>query len=243
MGSRFRPGFRLIFAATLVVGLLSSAWAARPKPSLPAEIPAKDRVALERVAEDSSVSTRVNAEPFVARPAVFEYLLDHPEFATHVTRALRFARYRIWQTPEGLFLDDGWGATGHFTVVYAGNGTRVMYASGQYQQRVLPDIHGQAVVVIEYGFRPASEGRAVVTTSVTGFVKLESSFWSLASKLASTAASDKAEREALRLMKVFARTSRAIEDDPRGVYHRVLERPNVPRDDLEGFRRLLSIQP
>ena len=28
-------------------------------------------------------------EPYVVRPEIFEYLLDHPEFASHVTRALK----------------------------------------------------------------------------------------------------------------------------------------------------------
>ena len=58
----------------------------------------------------ASVATRVAAPAFPARREVFEYLLDHPELASHVTRALKVARYRIWRTRDGLFLDDGWGA-------------------------------------------------------------------------------------------------------------------------------------
>src|SRR5439155_1693460 len=92
-------------------------------PTLPTQIPAAERTRLQEVADAASVSARAAGEPFVARPEVFEFLLDHPEFATHVTRALRLARYRIWRGPEGLWLDDGWGAIGQFSVVYAAGGS------------------------------------------------------------------------------------------------------------------------
>lgn len=209
---------------------------------LPSGIPQAQRGELQQVAEAASVSTRVQAEPFVARRDVFEYLLDHPEFATHVTRALKLARYRIWHTPDGLFLDDGWGATGHFSVIYAGDGTRVMYARGQYQQRVLPNINGRAVVVLEYEFQPAPDGRASITTAVTGFVKLDNRFLNFASRLARTIATAKADKEAHRLVRVFARASRAIEERPAAVYAELHQRPDVPQRELEQFRQLLDVR-
>lgn len=217
--------------------------AAPASPSLPAELPQPARTRLQQVAETASVSTHVQAEPFAARREVFEYLLDHPEFATHVTRTLKLARYRIWHTPEGLFLDDGWGATGHFSVVYAAGGTRVMYARGQYQPRLLPNINGQAVVVLEYGVQPGPEGRTFITTAVTGFVKLDSRVLSLAGKLGQALASAKADKEAHRLVRVFARASRAIEDNPASVYEQLRQRPDVPPHELEEFRQILNVRP
>src|SRR5207247_10842793 len=151
---------------------LPTAPPAGPGPSLPAEIPAAERGRLAAIAETASLATHAAGEPFVARREVFEYLLDHPEFATHVTRTLRLARYRIWREPDGLWLDDGWGAVGRFSVVYAGNGTRVMHARGGYTHWLLPTIRGQAVVVIEYGVQPAGDGKSLISAAVTGFVKL-----------------------------------------------------------------------
>src|SRR5439155_1270721 len=145
------------------------------------------------------------------RREVFEYLLDHPEFAAHLTRTLRIARYRIWREPDGLWLDDGWGTVGRFAVVYAGNGTRVMHARGGYTHWLLPTIRGQAVVVIEYGVQPAADGKSLISAAVTGFVKLENPLVEMASRLLSRTATAKAEREARQLVKVFARTTRAIE--------------------------------
>lgn len=214
--------------------------APRPGFSLPKQVPPTERVKLEQVIEHALVSTRVEADPYVARPPIFEYLLDHPEFATHLTRALRLARYRVWRTDQGLFLDDGWGAKGHFEVVYADAGMRVMYARGRFEQSLFPDIYGQAVVVIEYGFRPAREGPAAVATTLTGYVRLDSRFLSFASALVGPLAQGKANREARQLLRVFARVTRAIEDGPDAVYEAVRQQPDVPPQELAEFRRLLT---
>ena len=226
----------------LAVGLLVGppALAAHRGPSLPPDVPASARARLAAVTTEAALAVRVDGQPFVARPEVFEYLLDHPELATHVTRELRVARYRIWRTPKGLAIDDGWGTVGIFEVVHAGPRTRVLHARGVYRQSLLPDIRGEAVVVIDYEPRPAPEGGTVIATSVGGFVKLDSATLARASRLASAVARAKGEKEAHRLVKVFAKATRAIEADPAGLCDRLERRPEVPAAELEEFRRLLS---
>jgi len=226
-------------AALLVVP--AGSVAAPAPPGLPSYIPEPTRVRLSEVTEHATLSTRFEGEPFVGRLDVFEYLLDHPEFATHVTRTLRLARYRIWRTPEGLAIDDGWGTVGTFEVVHTAPGIRVMHAQGEYQNRLLPNIRGQAVVMFDYGPRIVADNRHAIQTAVTGFVKLDSRVLSLAGRLASAVANAKADREGRQLVKMFARTTRAIDDDPAGVYEQLRQRPDVPRRELEEFRRLLRL--
>jgi hypothetical protein len=230
-------------AGIAVAVVVSSALAAKPSPNLPSQIPAREHAKLQEVVDGAAVSARADGEPFLARPDVFEFLLDHPELATHVTRALKLARYRIWRGPDGgLWLDDGWGVVGQFSIVYSASGTRVVYAHGQYQSGLLPSIRGQAVVVIEYGLSPAADRRSLISPSVTGFVRLDSRIVALAGMLAGSVATAKAEKEARRFVKLFARASRAIEDDPAHVLERVQQRPDVPAGDLEEFRRLLGLR-
>jgi hypothetical protein len=238
---RVRRIARGLLLLGLVAGSAAVASAAGGPPTLPAEVPADARARVQAVTDRASLAVRVDAEPFVARREVFEYLLDHPEFATHVTRTLRMARYRIWRTPEGLGIDDGWGTVGTFELVHAARGLRLMYARGVYQQRILPDIHGQAVVLIDYDAQAAGDGRSRISAAVTGFVRLDSRILDWASRLATPAATAKGEKEARRLVKLFAKTTRAIEADPAGVFDKVRRSPNVPARDLEGFRRLLSL--
>ena len=209
--------------------------------ALPSRIPAPDRVKLQEVTDGAALAARVEAPPFPARRDVFEYLLDHPEFATHVTRALKLARYRIWRTPDGLHLDDGWGAKGRLEIVHAAPGIRAMLLRGIFEQRILPDIKGDAVVIIEYGARQDARGRGTIDAAVSGYVKIDNAMFALASRLASAVAVDKAELEARRLVRVFARTTHAIDDNPAEVYEKIRQRTDVPAADLDGFRRLLGL--
>jgi hypothetical protein len=234
-----RPRRALIGVVALVLGIATVVGAASG--ALPADLPGPQRERLEAITRAAAVSTRVDADPFVGRPEVFKYLLDHPEFATRVTRVLKVARYRVWREADGLHLDDGWGAVGRFEVVHAVGGTRVMYARGVYQKRFLPDIHGEAVVMIEYDVRPAPDGKQVIAAAVTGFVKLDSAFLSAAAKLATPVARAKAEKEAKGLVKVFAKVTRAADEKPEALCQDLAREPDVAPHELAEFRRLLRL--
>jgi hypothetical protein len=91
-------------------------------PALPPGVPAAERTRIENVLAHATISTRVEIEPFPLRLDVFDYLLNHPDFATQVTRALKLARYRIWTGADGLNLDDGWGREGRHHPVLRGQG-------------------------------------------------------------------------------------------------------------------------
>jgi hypothetical protein len=233
---------RVALAAILTLGTVSAAapTAANPGLPLPSTMPVAQRAVWEQLATTADVATRVEAEPFLARAAVFEYLLDHPAFATDVARVLRLSKFTIRNTPRGMVLDDGRGLTGEFRLVYAANGTRLFHADGEYNAALLPTIHGQALTMIEYRTRPAPKGRVVVAPAVSGFVRLDSRVLAFGFRVLQAAAQRKAALEAHRLMKKFARVSRALEESPEAVLEKLRQTPGVPTRELEEFGRLLS---
>jgi hypothetical protein len=230
----------LIALALLALPVASRAAAERLVAAFPAGLSGDERAALERLVDDADVGTRVEAEPFLARPDLFEYLLDHPELAAHVARTVRAARYRIWSTADGLLLDDGWGVTGRFRVVHTSDGSRIYHARGEYRRAWLPTIHGEAVTMIEYALHPGPDGRALVRPAVSGFVRVDSRLAAWFLQLANRAAQRKADREARQLMKVFARVSRALDERPAQIWAELSRRPDVPPRELEAFGRLLN---
>jgi len=199
------------------------------------------RAQLETLAKDPFVSTRVEGPTHVMRPEVFEYLLDHPDFASHVTRALGLARYRIWRASDGLWLDDGWGTRGTFTVIYAVRGLRLYHARGAFDQRFLPEMRGEAVAVFEYDFTSDAAGRTLVASRATGYLQIDNKFLRALGKVAAPFVQAKADKETGQLLRVFARASRAIEENPSEVYQKVSARADVPRQELEQFRELLRL--
>jgi hypothetical protein len=213
---------------------------ANPLLHLPSTVPPAERTVWEQLATTADVATRVEAEPFLARAAVFEYLLDHPAFATDVARVLRLSKFTIRNTPSGMVLDDGRGLTGEFRLVYAANGTRLFHADGEYNAALLPTIHGEALTMIEYRTRPASQGRVFVAPAVSGFVRLDSRVLAFGFRVLHAAAQRKAALEAQRLMKKFARVSRALEESPEAVLEKLRQAPGVSTRELDEFGRLLS---
>lgn len=196
---------------------------------------------LDEVTRNPSVSARAEGQPFVGRREVFEFLLDHPDFATHISRALRLGRYRMWRTDEGLFVDDGWGATGRVFVVYAASGTRVLYARGEFQHGLLPAIPGEAVVTISYDVQRAADGRDLLSAAISSQLKIGGALGDLVARLAGSLATEKAEKESHRLVRMFARVLQAVDEKPAALYASLRERPDVPQRELEQFRVLLKL--
>jgi len=198
---------------------------------------AVDRARIEKVLATASLSTRVELEPYSLRLDVFNYLLDHPDFATQVTRALKLARYRIWRTADGLNLDDGWGVKGLITPLYGDNGLRVVYAQGRYEQAVFPDIRGQVVILFHYVARPDAKGRSALATSMEVFALLDSK---AIANLAGSFAQAKANTEGRRVLKVFSRLSTHLDLRADEVLADLQQRPEVSRQELDDLRKLLG---
>jgi hypothetical protein len=106
---------------------------------------------------------------------------------------------------------------------------------------MLPDIRGQAIISITYGATPSSDGKATIAAAVDSYVKVESKLIAATGRLARSIAQTKADKEGNRLVRLFARTTRAIEENPAAVWAALRDKPDVPRRELEEFRRLLSL--
>jgi hypothetical protein len=200
-------------------------------------LPAADKARIDKVLAKATVSTRVEIDPYALRLDVVDYLLDHPEFATQVTRALKLARYRIWRTADGLNLDDGWGVTGIMTPLYGNSGLRVVYARGRYEQSVLPDIRGQAVILLHYAGGPGPSGRPALATSMEVFAQLDSA---VLSSLAGSIAKTKATSEARHVLRMFSRLSTHLDLRADEVLAELARHPDISKTELEGFRKVLG---
>ena len=230
----------LALGVGFVLLLAGSARATGPTGALPADLPEPERARLSEVTEHVSVSARSRGETFRARGDVFEYMLDHPEFATHVIRALGIGRYRIWREPDGLWLDDGAGALVRFEVVYAAPGCRVFYMQGRYQPAVLPAIHGRVVAVFEYAVEPAGASKSLITPAMASFVRIDNAVYGVLARVFTAIIAPRATKVTSRIVIDIAKTARAIDSDPDGVQAVLRARPDVPARELAEFRRLLA---
>ena len=225
-------GMLLVFAGSAV-----ATWAPA---ALPPDLPEPERARLQQVTENPSVTAQSNGESFLVRDDVFEFLLDHPDFATHVIRALEIGRYRIWREPDGLWLDDNAGALVRFRIAYATRGSRIFYLQGRYQPQVLPAIHGRVVVLLDYTIKPETDGKSLITPAMASFVRIDNAALGVLARLFRAVVAPRASKVTTRIVGDIAKIARAIDADPGRVDAALRERPDVPSRELAEFRRLLA---
>src|SRR5262249_45703769 len=111
---------------------------------------------------------------------------------------------------------------------------------GAYQS-ALPDIKGRAVVALAYRFEPATAGRGPGATTLTSFVQIATAVVRTVRKVGGPPLQKKADRGGRQVLKGVAKVSRAIEDNAADVIAKVRDRPDVPKAELEEFRKLLRV--
>lgn len=229
-------------AAVIVVLLLAFAGSARataPAVALPPDLPPAEHARLREVTERASVSARSSGDRVRVRRDLFEYLLDHPELASHIIQALKVNRFRIWREPDGLWLDDRAGALVRFQIAYSAPGRRIFFMQGRYQPAILPAIYGRVVAVLDYTIEPADQGRSFITPAMASFVRIDNAVYGMLARLFRAVIAPRATRVTNRIVVDIAKTARVIDGEPDSVDAALRERPDVPAHDLAEFRRLL----
>ena len=191
--------------------------------ALPLAVPTTElsgpaRARAESVLGRSAFAQRVTGIRFTSREDVYRFLLDHPDFAASVARALRVGEYRVIARDDDYWGDDNRGATGVIRVLYADEQRRLYHLEGRYEQRWLPTIEAQLLVLLEFRHEPDEAGGTIVEQSLTGHVRIDTP---MVGELAQTLGTlfrplvERAvERKVRRFFRMVARVTRWAHDEP-----------------------------
>jgi hypothetical protein len=198
----------------------------------------------EAVLGTSLFAQRVTGLRSRSREPVFRFLLDHPDFAAAVARALRLGKYQVEARDGGFWGDDRRGARGTIRVLYQDEGRRLYHLEGTYETRGLPTIQGQLLVMIEFQHEDDPEAGTRVEASVTGHMRLDTPLLGAVAQLATTLARPTVERAVERKVRRFfgtvARVSRWAHDQPEEFWAALEGHPEIPQDaTLAAFRQIL----
>jgi hypothetical protein len=202
------------------------------------------RTRAETVLEGSLFSHRVSGLRTRSREPIFTFLLDHPDFAAAVARALRLGKYQVEARDGGYWGDDTRGARGLMRVLYVDPGRRLMHLEGSYEGRGLPTMRGQMLLLIEFDHQDDPKGGTGVEVSITGHVRLDTPLVGTVALLAATLARPAVERAVERKVRRFfdtvARVSRWAHDQPQEFWAALDGHPEIRQDaTLAAFREIL----
>lgn len=135
---------------------------------------AGDRCRVERMVQEAATVGVVGPRYLPIDPALYRFLLAHPEVVSALIRHLDIAPYTIFREAPGRYwVDDGQGAQGWLEVLHTDETTGIYWLKGFYEKGWLPRITGELVFFL--GFQPSdSDGASPgMDTVLTSYVRLD----------------------------------------------------------------------
>ncbi|MBX9625954.1 MAG: hypothetical protein K2X82_19300 [Gemmataceae bacterium] len=174
------------------------------------------REAVLAVVRKPTLSTRGASDEVVCTPAVYEFLLDHPDRAALAWRRLKVPCVDIsdrgqgrfaWTDPDGSELV--WQTVGKFPE------GRVWYASGKAKaSAAAPMVPVKAVVVLTHPGKDRGDGTAALRPAVQAYLQTDSRAANLVLRLMGPTAPKLAEQGCEQLLFFFAGVARYCQAHP-----------------------------
>ncbi len=187
------------------------------QPSLLDFVADRHRDTVSSVIKASTLSAKSAEEEFVAHPAVYDWLLDHPDRASLGWQRMKVPCVDILDKGNGVFhwADEGgseltWQAVGDVP-----NG-RIWYATGKVKAAaLLPMIPVKAVAVLQAPRgAPNKEGYCTFKPVVNVYLQCDSKLANAALRIAGPSAPKMAEEGAGQLLYFFSGVARFLEKHP-----------------------------
>ncbi|MEZ6060211.1 MAG: hypothetical protein R3C19_07615 [Planctomycetaceae bacterium] len=124
---------------------------------------------------------------YVVEPAMYRYLVEHPDVAVSTWRAMEISQFEMWQTgPYEYEVSASDGSFGTADVIYRDGSQCLFVCEGTYNSPLLPKaISASALILLRYNFVRAADGSVLVDQTMDAFVALPGNTAQTIAKLAS----------------------------------------------------------
>jgi hypothetical protein len=198
----------------------------------------KEGEALKEVVGNSTLQREISGLRLRGRQEVFEYLLDHPDFAAALARSAQVLKYTVERRGEGEYwADDHKGVTGRLAIVDAEVGRRIFYAEGMYEKGILR-IPGRMAMMITFAERKDDGGSPYVEGTLAGYIKLDSFFFDPMARLFRPLVAGVMEKRTARFFRKADRLLELLYQDPESLIGQLP--PEAWEKEREALRSLLK---
>ncbi len=198
---------------------------------------------VEPVVARSQISRDVANITYPSRREIWEYLLDYPDFAADVARALREGKYTIRRVGDHYETDDGRGVTGIMRPLLVEGGRRIFYLEGRYDTKWFPTLKGRAVVVLDSEYLEPPGGRPLADVRLVGYLRIDNIFVRAFIAIARDFSERTFDGKVRKFFSHVERVSRRACDDPAGLLAFLAAQPGLSRERLAEFRGILLRHP
>jgi hypothetical protein len=160
------------------------------------ELPDTLRARIRPVIERPTLFSHGPAEAFAGRPALYRWLLDHPDRAIVAWRKLGATCTEITGCGAGQFIwKDGQGSEINWQTIHDSPSLRIWYAEGHMRPGVLlPAVPVKAVLLLRHGHRPDGPSRMLIFHQADVFLQTDSKTAALLAQMVGASAPCLAEQ-------------------------------------------------
>lgn len=191
------------------------------------------------VVSEALIFQQVDGIAFRSRKEVYDYLIQHMDFAAAVARVLREGKYRMRRIAAGFEADDGRGAHGFLKPLYDDGDRRVFFLQGRYDPPILPSIAGRLVLVLDTTHTLAPDGLNYAEMRIAGYLRLDSALAEVIATVARGFSEEMVQRKIKRFFRHVAKVSRRAYDDPDGLIEELAQQPDLEAERIAEFRQVL----
>ncbi|MEE9181420.1 MAG: hypothetical protein V3U33_02460 [candidate division NC10 bacterium] len=226
---------RRVLLLTLVLSFALSPWKQADTAERPGIIPDSffhqpTSSELREVIEGAAYVGERKGVAFRGDPVVYEYLLNHLDFASQIARALDLSDYVIEKTGTGSYKATtprgGWAL---LNVVYADRERRVVLADGKY---------GRAVVVLQYNSFDRG-GESYMVNNLYGYLRADNPILNVLLTLFGGTVHDRIEQVFMSVAELSARAYEA----PDSFTDELFAHPEIQTGHLLEFAEILREAP
>jgi hypothetical protein len=172
---------------------------------------------------------------------IFLYLLDHPVMAAALVNRLDLGLYKAELREAGEFwATDGEGTEGIIHPVIREGTTRVYFAQGSHDGRLLPQVTGRAVVLLQLSPVTDSRGIASIDSTLVAYLRLDNRFLSGLLSLLHPLIGNVVNRQLLKAFDAARLLGGAMREQPERVLFEATDPPSLPDEDVAFLKDALA---
>lgn len=172
---------------------------------------------------------------------IFLYLLDHPVMAAALLNRLDLGLYKAEVREPGEFwATDGEGTEGIIHPVIQEGTTRVYFAQGSHDGRLLPKVTGKAVVLLRLSPVTDSRGIASIDSTLVAYLRLDNRVLSGILSLLRPLIGNVVNRQLLKAFDAARLLGGAMREHPDRVLFEATDPPSLPDEDVAFLKAALT---
>ena len=184
-----------------------------------AKMTAVNRQRAFKIVEDCNQFRRLLELQYSVDPAIYQYLLRHPDVAVSTWRVMGISKFEMWQTGlmeyEAQAAD---GSEGMADILYLDAEQCVFVCDGRYHNPLLPKpLAAVALIWFRNSFEPAVDGSYLVTQKADVFVAFSSTGLSAVARMLTPVTNSLMDRNLYEVSLYASLMSRAVRDEPEWV--------------------------